>query len=143
MGSDHAGFELKEQIETYLIAQGFPVTDFGADNTDSVDYPDIAFKVADEVASGSHGRGILVCHTGVGMSIAANKVPGVRAALCSNVYCAAMSREHNDTNVLALGASTVTPDEANEIVRVWLSTEFSHGERHQRRIGKITMRDGG
>lgn len=137
LGSDHAGFELKEKIKRRLTTQGLTVDDRGTDSTASCDYPDYARAVGDEVASRAADLGILVCSTGIGMSIAANKVPGIRAAKVDTEFEAALSREHNDANVLALGANVIGDEEAFKIVDKWLNTAFSHGERHERRVGKI------
>ena len=137
LGADHAGFELKEKIKQKLAAEGITVDDRGTDSTVSVDYPDYARKVAEEVAAHGADLGILVCSTGIGMSIAANKVPGVRAAKVDTEFEAERSREHNDANVLTLGADTVAPDEALKIVDKWLATPFAGG-RHERRVEKIT-----
>jgi ribose 5-phosphate isomerase B len=136
LGADHAGLPLKELVKTWLGQRGHEVLDFGTHTTDSVDYPDYAALVADAVVAGSAERGILVCGTGIGMSIAANKVAGVRAAACVDAFTAQMAREHNDTNVLALGARIVGSDDALGIVRVWLETAFA-GDRHARRVEKL------
>jgi ribose 5-phosphate isomerase B len=137
LGADHAGWPLKEIVKEWLDGRGDEILDFGTHTADSVDYPDYATLVADAVSEGSAARGILVCGTGIGMTIAANKVGGVRAAACADTYTARMAREHNDTNVLALGARIVGRDDAIEIVRVWLETAFA-GDRHARRIDKLT-----
>lgn len=135
MGSDHAGYALKEFIKAYLSEQGLDVEDCGAHSEASVDYSDIGLLVAQKVAAGG-GRGILVCGTGLGMSMAANRVQNVRAALCNDLFSAAMSRRHNDANVLVLGGRVIGTELAKEIVRVWLETPFEGG-RHQRRIDKL------
>jgi len=145
IASDHAGFPLKEIIKKYLGELGYEYEDFGTTSEESVDYPDYAFKVAEAVSENKFDnrfdRGILICGTGIGMSIAANKVPGIRAALCYDAETARLSREHNDANVLALGSRTTNSELAKEIVRVWLTTDFAGagpgGERHLRRINKI------
>jgi ribose 5-phosphate isomerase B len=137
LGADHAGWPLKEVVKAWLHDRGDEILDFGTHTEDPVDYPDYATLVADAVSGGSAERGILVCGTGIGMTIAANKVPGVRAAPCADTYTARMAREHNDTNVLALGARIVGRDDAIEIVRVWLDTAFA-GDRHARRVDKLT-----
>ena len=137
LGADHAGFELKQQIKQHLAQQGVEVDDRGTVSTESVDYPDFAKAVGDEVAARKADLGILVCGSGVGMSIAANKVPGIRAANVTTDYEAQYSREHNDANVLALGARVLEPQKAFEIVDKWLHTPFLGG-RHQRRVDKIT-----
>jgi ribose 5-phosphate isomerase B len=136
LGADHAGFELKESLKSWLIEQGYQVLDFGAHAPDSVDYPDYAVQVAEAVADRKVERGVLICGTGIGMAITANKIPGVRAALCSDQYTARMSREHNDANVLTLGGRLMGADMAVEILSLWLTTEFA-GDRHQRRLDKI------
>ena len=137
LGSDHAGFDLKEKIKQQLAAEGITVDDRGTTSTASVDYPDYARAVAEEVAAKGADLGILVCSTGIGMSIAANKVPGIRAAKVDTEFEAERSREHNDANVLTLGADTISPDEAMKVVDTWLKTPFSNGERHERRVEKI------
>jgi len=137
IGSDHAGYQLKDIVVNYLKEQQYEVVNFGVDNSTVVDYTDIAIKVAEAVGSGEYDRGILICGSGIGMSIAANKIPGVRAALCTDPYCARMSREHNDANILALGERVIGRGIAIDIVQTWLSTEFSNGERHVYRLGQI------
>lgn len=136
IGSDHAGFVLKEQLRDRLKSQGHDVVDFGTNSTDSVDYPDFAEKVGDAVVHGQAERGILVCSSGVGMSIAANKINGVRAALGVSEEEVSYVRRHNDANVLAIGAKYTEPGLAEKISDVFLSTEFEGG-RHARRIEKI------
>lgn len=136
IGADHAGFELKEKIKQRLVQQGIEVRDQGTVSNESVDYPDFARKVGEEVAARQVDFGVLVCGSGVGMSIAANKVPGVRAANVTSEYEAQMSREHNDANVLAVGARILNDDQAFAIVDKWLHTPFAGG-RHQRRVDKI------
>ncbi|HUO60596.1 MAG TPA: ribose 5-phosphate isomerase B [Candidatus Acidoferrales bacterium] len=136
LGADHAGYELKNFIKAHLEQQGFNVLDLGTNGPDSVDYPDFARKVADDVVSGGADRGILVCGTGIGMCISANKVHGIRAANCSSEFEVQMSREHNDANVLALGARVLTPERAMQLVDLWLKTAFEGG-RHQRRVDKM------
>ena len=138
IASDHAGFELKEKIKKYLLELGHEYEDFGTNSNESVDYPDFALKVAGSVAKKECDRGILICGSGIGMSMAANKVHGIRAALCCNVEMARLSREHNDANVLTMGARMIDENTAKDIVRVWLTTEFAGG-RHSRRVKK--MRD--
>ena len=137
IGSDHGAVTLKEEVKKVLAE--FPeieVTDVGTFGTDSVDYPDIAEKVCADVTSGKSERGIVLCGTGIGISIAANKIKGIRCALCQDVFSARMSREHNDANVLAMGGRVIGYGPASEIVRVWITTEFTGG-RHERRIKKI------
>lgn len=137
IGSDHGGFRLKEEIVKVIEKLGHEVTDYGCTCDDSVDYPDYASKVCDKVVSGEVDRGILICGTGIGMSIAANKIPGIRCALVHDVFSAKATREHNDTNVLAMGERVIGPGLAAEIVNVWLTTEFSNEERHVNRIRKV------
>jgi ribose 5-phosphate isomerase B len=137
IGSDHAGYWLKEELARYLKEHEYEFKDFGVRSVERSDYPDTGLEVADAVARGAFDRGILVCGSGVGMSIAANKVPGIRAALCNDIYTASISRSHNDSNVLTLGERVVGPGVALEIVEAWLATEFSGEERHAKRIGKI------
>ena len=137
IGSDHGGFELKEEIHKYLSENGYEVKDFGTYSTDSCDYPDYGVKVAEAVASKEYEFGILICGTGIGISIAANKVPGIRAALCSDTFSAHATREHNDANILAMGARVVGPGLALDIVKTFLSAKFEGG-RHINRINKIS-----
>lgn len=136
IGSDHAGFELKEAIKELLVELGHEPVDFGTDGAQSVDYPDFAGPTARAVASGDCHRGILICGTGIGMSIAANKVGGIRAALVHDLLSARLTREHNDSNVLCLGQNIIGRAIALEIVRVWLGADFEGG-RHSRRLEKI------
>ena len=137
VGSDHGGYELKEQIIKYLKDRHLEVKDFGTcDCTTSVDYPDYGLAVAEAVKNGECEKGIIVCGTGVGISIAANKVAGIRAALCTDCYTAKMSREHNNANILALGGRVVGLGLALEILEIWLNTEFAEG-RHATRVNKI------
>ena len=137
LGSDHGGFNYKEKIKNILFSQGVEVIDVGTNSTDSCDYPVFAKKVAGMVASGQVERGILVCGTGIGMSIVANKFSGVRAALCSDLFSAKATREHNDSNILCLGERVISEDLMLKIVGVWLNTPFSDDERHVRRISMI------
>ena len=137
LGSDHAGFSLKETIKEHLSSQGWDVIDCGTDSEESVDYPDFAEKVARAICDGTCEKGILVCGTGIGISIAANKLPGIRAAVCHDLFTAQASREHNDANILAMGARVLESSLALEMVDLWLATPFSGG-RHQRRIDKIS-----
>jgi len=136
IASDHAGFKLKEKIKKYLEELGYKYKDFGTDSDESVDYPDYALKVAESAAKKESDRGILICGSGIGMCMVANKIYGVRAALCHNVETARLSREHNDANILTFGARIVDEQIAKEMVKVWLKTEFL-GERHLRRVNKI------
>ncbi len=141
LGADHAGYELKQILSQWLSEQGHLVSDFGTHSTASVDYPDIAAAVARAVRVGAAERGLLVCGSGVGMAIAANKVAGIRAAVAGDVVTARLCREHNDTNVLALGARAVSCEAAIAIVHAWLETAFAGG-RHARRVEKLDVLDG-
>ena len=134
---DHGALDLKNDVAEHLKKQGHTVEDFGTYTTDSCDYPDYASAAAKAVAAGQCDRGIVLCSTGIGVSIAANKVKGVRCALLSDVMSARLTREHNDTNVMAMGAFIVGKALALEIVDTWMNTEFSQGERHSRRIAKV------
>ena len=137
IGSDHGGLGLKETIKPFLIEQGHEVVDFGTDTVDSCDYPIYGERVGEAVSFGDCERGIAICGTGLGISMAVNKVPGIRAALCTNEFMAEMSREHNNANVLVLGARVLGEGLALRIVKIWLATEFA-GDRHQRRIDGVT-----
>ncbi len=137
IGSDHGGFDLKESIKKHLEERGIEYKDFGTFNKDSCDYPDFGRAAAEAVASGECEKGIVVCTTGIGISIVANKVKGVRCALCSEVTTARLTREHNDANVLAMGGGFVGELLANEMVDIFLDTPFSGMEKHARRISKI------
>lgn len=137
LASDHGGFDLKEKIKKYLEEKGYECKDFGCYDKSSCDYPDFGKKAAMAVSDGSCDRGIVVCTTGIGISITANKVPKVRCALCTNAYLAKMTRLHNDANMLALGQGIVGDNLAYEIVDTFLDTPFSNEEKHQRRIDKI------
>lgn len=141
VGSDHGGFRLKEEVTRWLAEQGLEYHDFGCFSSDSVDYPDIALRLAKSVAAGEHSLGILMCGTGIGVSIAANKVKGVRAALCHDTYSARMAREHNDANVLAMGGRVIGPDLAREIVRTFLAAGYGGEARHARRLAKISAHE--
>lgn len=136
IGSDHAGFELKKEIIALLSDLGIESIDYGTNGLESVDYPDIGIKVSEAVSNKKIERGILICGTGVGMSIVANKFPGVRASLCNDLFTAKMSRLHNDANILVLGGRIVGKDLAKEIVKTWINTPFE-GERHCIRLTKI------
>ncbi len=140
LGADHAGYQLKDKIRQHLEEQGHEVQDEGTNTGDSVDYPDFAQKVGNDVASHKADRGILVCGSGIGMAISANKVHGIRSANITSEYEAQMSREHNDLNVLALGARILDEAKARQIVDVWLKTQFAGG-RHANRVGKIAAMD--
>ncbi len=133
IGSDHGGYALKEHIKAYLMSKGITCLDVGCDSLDSCDYPVFGKAVGEAVASGQCEKGIVICTTGIGISISANKVKGIRAALCADSFTAEMTRRHNDSNVLALGAGIVGPNLADRIVDVFLSTEFEGG-RHERRV---------
>ncbi len=138
IGSDHAGFELKEEVKKFLKEKGYEYDDLGAVKIDpNDDYPKYGKRVAESVASGKYDKGIVICGTGMGISISANKVPGVRATTCYNTEMAKMAREHNDSNVLALGGRIKTEEPVSKIVEVWLDTPFSDEERHKRRIDQI------
>lgn len=138
IGSDHGGIHLKEHIKKYLQEKGIEVVDHGTFSEESCDYPDFAAKVCEDITSGASGadRGILICGTGIGISIAANKCHGIRAALCSDVFSAKMSREHNNANVLCMGERTIGAGLAEMITDTWLNTGFAGG-RHERRVNKI------
>ncbi len=137
VASDHGGFRLKSDVVRLLGELGHDCRDFGSQELDEVDYPDYAEIVARAVASGEYDRGILICATGQGMSITANKISGIRAAMCHDTFSARMSREHNDVNVLCLGERVVGPRLAADIVETWLQAKFSDEERHRRRVNKI------
>lgn len=138
IAADHGGYKLKEEIKTLLTSMNIQTEDFGCTCEESVDYPDYALPVAEKVAAGEFDRGILVCGTGIGMSIAANKVPGIRCALVHDTFSARATREHNNTNVLAMGERVIGSGLALDIVKIWLETEFQGG-RHERRVDKITQ----
>lgn len=138
IGSDHGGFNLKEEIKNLLTEQQIEFRDFGTHSAESIDYPDVAQKVAQAVVAGECTCGILICGTGIGISIAANKIKGIRAALCHDEFSAKMSREHNDANILAMGERVIGPGLARMIVSTWLATEFAGG-RHGRRVDKISQ----
>ena len=141
VGSDHAGLDLKRELAVIAAELGYEVVDLGTHSTDSTDYPDYAHQVADAVARGD-GLGLLVCGTGIGMSMTANRHPGVRAALCGDVYSASMTRQHNDANVLCVGARVVGPGLAAKILEAFLQASFEGG-RHERRVRKIDLADEG
>ena len=136
IGADHAGYPMKEDLKAWLVGGGHQVLDFGTHSLESVDYPDFAGPVADAVTSGTAARGVLVCGTGMGMAMAANKLDGVRAAVCLDLLMARMSREHNDASVLALGARLTEGRSAVEVLQAWLETPFAGG-RHVRRVEKL------
>ena len=137
IGSDHGGYKLKESLKKYLQELNIEYKDFGCESEKSVDYPDIGFEVSNEVRKGNYERGILICGTGIGMSIVANKIKDIRASLCHDVFSARKAREHTDANILALGESVIGIGLAQEIVKVWIKSDFSQKERHIRRLNKI------
>lgn len=141
VGSDHGGYRLKEEILRFLVEQGIEYQDYGCFSPDSMDYPDVALKLAQNVAAGKHAVGVLMCGTGIGVSIAANKVRGVRCALCHETFSARMAREHNDANVLAMGGRVIGPDLAREVVKAFLTAQYSGDQRHVRRLAKITAQE--
>lgn len=138
LGADHAGFRLKNEIKNFIESLGHEVTDVGPHSEDSVDYPDFASKACQLVLEGQVDKGILICGTGIGMTIAANKIPGIRCALVHDAFSAKATREHNDSNVLAMGERVIGPGLAQDIVKIWLETPFSQSERHQNRVDKIS-----
>lgn len=138
IGSDHAGFELKRDLCDFIKGLGHEISDLGTNSTCSVDYPDYAEAVANSVSQGIYDRGILICGTGIGMSIVANKFKNIRAALCNDIYTAKMSRLHNDANILCMGSRVIGKGLAMEIVKTWLETDFE-GDRHAKRIEKINF----
>ena len=142
IGCDHGALDLKNTVIKHLEKKGYEVKDFGTYTLDSCDYPDFAAPAAQAVASGECDKGIVLCTTGIGVSITANKIKGIRCALLSDVMSARMTREHNDTNMMAIGAAVVGQMLAFEIIDTWLGTEFSHDERHQRRINKMMAYEG-
>ena len=141
IGSDHGGFELKEVLKAHLTEKGFDVTDAGCYDTNSVDYPDIAAKTCNLVTSGECSWGVLVCGTGIGISMAANKIDGIRCALVSNEYSAEMTKRHNNANMLAFGGRVTGPDLAKNILNAYINAEFEGG-RHQTRIDKVMALEG-
>lgn len=136
IASDHGGYELKNELRDYLIEEGHDTTDLGTDSTESVDYPQLGKKCAEAVVSGKYDKGIVICGTGIGISIAANKVKGARCALCTDKFMAEMAASHNDANLLALGGRTTSFADAKVITDVWLGTKFEDG-RHQRRVDQL------
>jgi len=137
IGCDHAGFELKQQLKAQLEAWGHSVIDFGAHDAQPSDYPEVSFEVARAVAAGRCQLGVLICGTGIGTQIAANKIPGIRAAVCHDCYSARVARAHNDANVLCLGARVIGAELARELLRIWLDQSFSGEQRHARRLAKV------
>lgn len=140
IASDHAGYDLKQSIINFLKSESVEAVDFGPQNSDSVDYPDYGIKVAKAVVKKEFERGIIICGTGIGMSIVVNRFPGIRGTLCGDVYTAKLCREHNDSNILVLGGRVVGIGLASEIVKVWMHTPFAGG-RHQKRLDKIDQID--
>jgi ribose 5-phosphate isomerase B len=140
LGSDHGGYLLKEVIKEWLKKKGHIVEDFGTHSLETCDYPNIAYEVAKSVADGRHSRGVIICGTGIGVSIVANKVPGIRAALCHDTFSAKASREHNDANILTMGERVIGRGLALEILEAWLSVDFAGG-RHERRVDIINSID--
>jgi len=136
IASDHGGYDLKQEILKYFDESKISYTDLGTYSTESVDYPDIAIPCAEAVARGEYEKGIIICGTGIGVCIAANKVKGIRAALCHDTFSARMSRQHNNANILTMGGRVIGPGLATEIVKEWLATDFE-GARHERRVNKI------
>lgn len=139
MACDHGAYDLKEELKSYLTEEGYEVVDEGCYSKESCDYPDFAKKAAMDVADGTVDKGIVLCTTGIGVSIVANKVKGVRCALCSDLTSARLTREHNDANVLAMGAAIIGHLVALDIVDIFLNTEFSNLEKHSRRVNKIAV----
>ena len=139
IGSDHGGFKLKAEIIKHLNDRGYQVKDFGTFDEHSADYPDFGLAVAESIIKGECEKGIAICGTGIGISISVNKVPGIRAALCTDSFMAKMSREHNNANILALGERVIGVGSALEIVDAWLNTEFSGDDRHKARVNKISL----
>lgn len=140
LGSDHAGFKLKEEIKKYLQEEGHQIKDFGTDSTESCDYPDFGFSVAKAVAGGKFERGILVCGTGFGMAVAANRYKKARAVNAYDEASARQSREHGDCNILCLGGRKLSKEQALKILKIWLKTSFSGEERHLRRVKKLSQK---
>ena len=139
LASDHGGYELKQKVIGYLEANGYTCHDFGCYSLESCDYPEFGRAAAEAVAKGECEKGIVICTTGIGISIVANKVPGIRCGLCADTYSAKMTREHNNANILCLGGRVVGSGLANELVDLFLDTPFSNEDRHQRRIDQITQ----
>ena len=140
IASDHGGFDLKENIISFLSELGYELNNMGPENSKSVDYPDYGLKIAEAITKNKVSRGIVICGTGIGMSIVVNRFPGIRGSLCSDVFTAKLSREHNDSNILIMGGRVVGHGLAKEIVKVWLNTPFEGG-RHQKRLDKINQLD--
>lgn len=138
IASDHGGYDLKEEIKSYLSQKGYEIIDLGTDSCESVDYPAYGKRCAEAVVNNEAGKGIVICGTGIGISMAANKVKGARCSLCTSPVMAEMTRKHNDANVLALGGRTTSAEDAKEITDIWLNTEFEGG-RHQRRVDQLNQ----
>lgn len=138
IASDHGGFDLKAALKGVLTDEGFGVLDLGSDSTDSVDYPDFGYALAQAIKGGKAARGVLICGSGIGISIAANRHAHIRAALIHDALGARLSREHNDANVICFGGRTIGPDTAKDCLKVFLNTPFDGGERHERRVGKLS-----
>jgi RpiB/LacA/LacB family sugar-phosphate isomerase len=137
LGSDHAGYELKEELKGLLRSLGHEIVDVGTNSTDPADYPDYAEALAGEIREGRADRGVLICGSGVGASVAANKIPGIRAGLCHDTYSAHQSVEHDNVNVLVMGARIIGVEVARELLRAFLAARYSAEERHERRLGKV------
>ena len=142
LGCDHGGLALKNAVKQYLEENQIPYRDFGTMTEDSIDYAPVAVQVARSVAGGESEKGILCCGTGIGMSIAANKVKGIRASVCTDAFCAEMTRRHNNSNILCMGGRVITPEQAVELTRIYLATPFDGG-RHERRVNQITEIENG
>jgi len=138
IGADHGGFAMKTQLIPFLQKQGFEVADLGTHSAQACDYPLIAYKVAEAVAEGQFDRGVLLCKSGIGIAIVANKVPGIRAGVCHDLFDAERSRSHNDANVIVLGAETLSAAKAKRLLTAWFATPFERGTRHERRVQQIT-----
>ncbi len=143
IASDHSALELKAEVKNYIDEMGHDCTDIGTHSTESCDYPDFGYRAAVAVAGGEYERGILICGTGIGISLAANKVKGIRCAVCSDTATARLTREHNDANMISIGARIVGGELAKDIISTFLTTEFSAGERHIKRLSKITAIENG
>ena len=141
IGSDHAGYPLKQPLYELLLEEGYNIKDFGTYSLDSVDYPDIAKEVSTQIVDGNYDLGILICGTGIGVSITANKIKGIRAGACSDTFSAKMARAHNNANIIAFGSRVVGLGLAYEIAEAFLNTEFESGSRHEKRVNKINALD--
>jgi ribose 5-phosphate isomerase B len=140
IASDHAGYEMKKHVISYLLQEGYEVKDLGPPNADRVDYPDYGISLAKSISEGTFKRGVVICGTGIGMSIVVNRFPGIRGTLCSDLYTAKLCREHNDSNILVMGGRVIGFGLAQEILKTWLTTPFEGG-RHQHRLDKINTID--